>query len=102
MILGIITTIGGLAGIYGFFSGIYMLTYIGFALVVMEVIIGLVSGSLNGIFTEVIAVIVGLALCFFKGIPLLLSISICLCFETVILFIAGIPMMIVALKSKDN
>lgn len=56
---GIISFLGSIVGIYGFFTGQPLLLIIGGVLALLESVFGFFSGHLNGFFTQIIAVVIG-------------------------------------------
>lgn len=89
MIIGIIVFIFCVLGIFGYFDGNILLTYIGFAFASIEHVLGIYTGAEKGLTTVWMA-----ALCAFgmaiAGNNLIESIAICLCFENVISFSLGV------------
>ena len=91
MILGLVSSIVAAAGIVGFFTGFYWLTFLGCIIAIVVYVVGLVSGSLKsgGLTTLFIAIIIAVILSI-NGLPFLLSVALCICFENVVLFLAGL------------
>ena len=95
MILGIVVFIVCLCGIFGFYDGNLAITYIGFALGIIEHIIGVVTGQSKGFST------LGIAFWFAVGGSLagnnfLEMLAICVCFENVICFGLGLIVLLFA------
>lgn len=81
MILNIITFIFSILGIIGFYSNNNIFLYIGMAMVLFEMIIGILSGQLRTIGTYILASIIGII--FTK--EFIVGIAIGLCYESVIM-----------------
>ena len=102
MIIGIIGFILSSLGIYGFYSEHFILMYIGMIATISEHIIGIITKQArnNGVLGWVLAISIFLML---RGMNWLVAISICLCFENVIMFALGSIMMIIGImKIKDK
>lgn len=91
MLLGIICFIFAVAGIIGFYNDLYILTYIGFVLVIFECLLGKFEGTLKSMQTTIIAGVIGWIVVgeFWLGV------AIGVCFENVIMFIGGCLMIII-------
>lgn len=85
IIMGLIGTILGVLGVYGFFAGNFTLVIIGGLAGLIENIIGTVSGQQTSLFTAIFAIIVGLIYAFFADLALWKGIFIGLCFEQAIM-----------------
>ncbi len=98
MVLGIICFMFACAGIYGFYSGIYIFTYIGFALSLFECLLGKAEGTLKSMQTTIIAAIIGWIIVkdFWLGI------AIGVCFENAIMFIGGCIMLYFANRTFNK
>ena len=92
--LAIIIFILSSLGIYGFFCGNLTLLYIGFGAVCIEHFLGISSGEEKGITTIIIALSVAVAM-IIRGYGVLISIAICMCFESTICFALGFILMVV-------
>jgi len=97
MLLGIFVTILAFLGIFGFYVDNMFLLTVGAIAVIIETIIGLISGELKSPLTQIIALIVGYIIVkdFWIGA------AIGLCFESVILSVLG-WIIIFATKNKMN
>lgn len=95
MLLGSINFVFAIAGIFGFYNDLYILTYIGFGLCLIESILGRLEGTLKSMNTTIIAGIIGWLITkkFWLGI------AIGVCFENVIMFIGGIIMIYITNKA---
>jgi len=100
---GIIVFVLSCFGIYGFFCGNLTLLYVGFGAVCLEHFMGISSGAEKGITTIIIALLVAVAM-ILKGYSVLISIAICMCFESVICFLLGLILItflgIASIKNK--
>lgn len=98
MILGIICFIFCCLGIYGFYNEIYLLTYIGFVLCLIENIIGRLNNSSKTIIPFLIGCIIGYLITknFWLGI------AIGACYENAIMFIGGTITLVAIFKSSKN
>lgn len=94
MVIGFVVFIFCILGIYGYFDGNIILTYIGLILAVLEHIWGITSGQQKGFSTGWIAIICAIGMSC-GGYNILESIAICMCFENVIIFSLGILLFIV-------
>lgn len=94
MILGIIVFILSSLGIYGFFTNNLFFLYIALVAIILEYLIGYFSAQLKSLAPIWLTFIVAFGM-ICAGFNWLIAISICLCFENVILFILGIIMMII-------
>lgn len=102
MILGIIATIFSLLGIYGYFSGNTIFLYIGLSFVIVEHIVGIVSGKQKSLSTVWIALLFAIGM-IFAGVNWIQAIAVCLCFESTICFFAGLLVIFFIRKSvKSN
>lgn len=100
MILGIIVFILSSLGIYGFFTNNLYFLHIALVAIILEYLIGYFSGQLKKLMPPYFTLIaIFYMIC--AGFNWLIAISVCLCFENVILFILGIIMMIIVyLRAK--
>ena len=98
MMFGSLVFVCAICGIIGFYMDLHAFTYIGLAMALFESIIGLYTGTLKTMNTSIIAGIIGWIIVkdFWLGI------AIGICFENVIMFIAGIIMMIITKKAISN
>ena len=102
MILGIIVAIFCGIGIYGFYNSMLFLTYIGMILSILEQLYGCISGQQKSLFTLWICVLLAIGGAF-AGNNFFNSLAILLCYENIILFIAGIVILpLIALKIKNT
>lgn len=107
MILSIIIAILCGVGIYGFYNGMIILTYVGMVAAILEVVIGIVSGELKSLSSIWFCVLLAIGATF-AGQNFFSSLAICLCYENIIMWIAGIIFMIYNYKlmtkyeNKDN
>lgn len=102
VVIGAITTIISILGIYGWFSGHLTLVIIGGVAAIIEILIGLLSGELRSILTSVIAVIIGGIYISTLGGPLWFGALLGLCFENAIMQILGyITLFVVGSKIKS-
>lgn len=93
MIVGTVSTIFSLLGIYGFFAGNLFLLYLGMICVILEHGIGIFSGQEKGLTTVWLALFASLVM-MARGTNWLQSIALCLCFESTIMFILGFLLII--------
>ena len=98
MILGIIVTIFSLLGIYGFFSGNFVLLIIGMIFVIIEHVIGITSGEEKGLTTVWLAILFAIGM-IFAGVNWIYAIAVCLCFESSICFLGGL-LLLAFMKKK--
>ena len=89
MILGVISTILGVLGVFGFFSGNLILVLIGGISGLVENIIGISSGQQKSLMTSIIAVILGIIYSSSIGLTFWVGALIGLCFESAIMGILG-------------
>ena len=103
MILGIITFIFSTIGIYGFYTNNFIFLYFGLSFVIIQHIIGIVTGKEKSLSIVWIAIIVAVGLTI-SGMNFLTAIAICLCFENTILFIPALILMLISFfkVSKNN
>lgn len=93
MLLGIITTILNLIGIYGYFSGHYTLLVIGAIATIVESLIGFFSGAQKGF--GLATMIFFSFLCFiFERTPFK-AITLGLCFDGAIMFFGGLIIILI-------
>lgn len=102
MILGICSTIFAGLGIYGFFNDNLTLLYIGMGCVILEHLIGIMSGEQKGLSTVWLSLLASFGM-MAGGLPWLESFAVCLCFEGVIAFVLGVILLIfIGYKTKNN
>ncbi|MCD4713816.1 MAG: hypothetical protein K8R73_11080 [Clostridiales bacterium] len=97
MIIAIVTVFFSIAGIVGFYSGNYLITYIAAFVIIIDLLRGLATGQLKSIFTSIVASIIGVFLV--KNIWL--GVAIGLCFENLIMTALSIPMMLAIYKNSQ-
>ncbi|MBE0451891.1 MAG: hypothetical protein IBX70_13775 [Clostridia bacterium] len=97
MIFAIVKLFFSIAGIIGFFSGNYMITYIAAFVIIIDLLIGVATGQLRSIFTCIISGIIGVFLV--KNIWL--GVAIGLCVENLIMTALSIPMMLAIYKNSQ-
>jgi len=89
MVLGIICTVLGILGVFGFFSGNLTFIFIGGISGLVENIIGISSGQQKSLMTAIIAVIIGIIYSSSIGLPFWIGVLIGLCFESAIIGVLG-------------
>ena len=97
MILGIVVFVFCFAGIYGFYTNLLILTYIGLALSLIEQIIGIITGQQKGLGLIPLCLIISIGGAI-AGNNFLRCLAIVFCYENVIMFILGIPVVIANYK----
>lgn len=103
MIIGIIVFILSSLGIYGFFIGNYTFTTIALIAIIIEYILGFLTGQSKGFgVTFWLSIIIGIILSNNMGLSIWACISVCLCFENVILFPIGLIMLVIFSKKLKN
>lgn len=94
MIVAVIVFIFCVLGIYGYYDGNFLLTYIGAMLWIIQEFIGISTSQQKGCTTTIISMLIGIALTI-AGNNFFQSISVCLCFENVICFVGGLIFMLI-------
>lgn len=97
MILGIISFVFGLLGIYGFFINNLFLLFLGMGITILEHAIGIFAGGQKGLTTIWLSLLCSFGMAI-GGYNWIQAIAICLCFENVICFILGGLLLIVVGK----
>jgi|BioPla2DNA2_1021312.scaffolds.fasta_scaffold78753_1 hypothetical protein len=97
MLLGIICTILGVLGVYGFFSANLILVIIGGIASIIENLLGVISGQQKSLMTPILAIIIGAIYASSAGIPVWIGVFIGLCFESAIMGILGFVGLLVAI-----
>lgn len=90
-IFSIITFIFSVLGAYGFFVDNMFLIYIGFSMVIIEIIFEAITGQ--NLFTVWLALLISIGL-IFGGVNWFKAITICLCFENILCFLTGTILLI--------
>lgn len=95
MILGVIVAILSGIGIYGFFIGNFILSYIALIAIFLEYIIGIITKQLKSpAITFWISIIIGIVLYINDVASIWACLAVCMCIENVIMFICGIIYML--------
>ena len=97
MIIGIVVFIFCCIGIYGFYTNLLFLTYIGLALSLIEQIIGIITGQQKGLGFIPLCLIISIGGAI-AGNNFLKCLAIVFCYENVLVFILGIPFAITNYK----
>ena len=100
MIIGTITWILSLIGIYGFFNGLLYLTIIGMIATIIEFIIGFITGKSKSLFPW-FSLIIAFIL-YLNGNNFFNSLAITLCFINAIGFLFGLIFIIFAGKKNSS
>ena len=98
VIMEILAIFFTIIGFIGFYCDIFLLSIAFFIFYIIEIIIGIYSGKLHDILTSVIAIIIGAIVSFYFDTILLDTIIIALCYESAIMSLCGIIMLISFLK----
>lgn len=99
MILGLICTVLGITGVYGFISGGMALVLIGGIAGLVENLVGIMTGEQNNLVTATIGVIAGIIYSSSVRLPFWYGASVGLCFESAIMGIVGF-LMLAAVRRK--
>ena len=97
--IGLISSVLAVVGICGFFAQNLVLLYVGFAAVIIEHVIGIITGQQKGLTTVLIASAIALLISA-SGVAFLDAIALCMCFESIICNIGGI--ILIAIMYNKN
>ncbi len=102
MILGTIFSIISCIGIYCFYNGNDMILFLCAILVTAETIRGYIRKELKSLFTFFVTLFIGLCVSNMFNTPILQAISVCICFENIIMFIGGVFMLVFTFKIANT
>lgn len=97
---GLISAIVSMAGIYGFYTNNFILLYIGAAAYIIDTFIELAKGTLTNLNTTVVSLILAVVFHNFLKIDLVNCICLFLCFESTIMYVFGLFMILFLAKKE--
>lgn len=101
MLLGIVSFIFCVGGIIGYYIGVPSLMYVGLVLTIIEMIVGFVTGQLRSSLSIWLGIFFAIGASVSKKAGFFEALAIFMCYENVIMFIAGLVMMLFAPKNSN-
>lgn len=99
MLLSIITFIVCLAGVIGFYNGLFYLTIIGGIVNWLENLLGRITGELHSLFTIILTTIIGVFLASNEYYFDFNVLCLVICYENIVMMLLGIPIYVIAYKA---